>query len=266
MDSYGMYFGDASVDTIKYCVMPLTYLVPQVQYSGPPITDTLNWTAISGTFTAAGDEKYLLLGNFKSDAATNTVLINPSLTAQATDLYIDDVSVIELNAPAYAGPDRFIVPGDSAFVGSPPDVGVDEACMWYLLPNDTVPIDTVGGFYVKPTITATYVVRQEICGLVKWDTVVVHPNPVGIADFKRVSESLIVKPNPASDKLSAAWIGDGWECLQLSSADGKMIRRIAAPAERSIQIELSDLPEGIYIVTLKNTQGYESHRRLVIRR
>jgi len=35
------------------------------------------------------------------------------------------------------------------------------------------PLPPFAGMYVKPAVTTTYVVRQEICGVVKWDTVVV---------------------------------------------------------------------------------------------
>src|SRR5690606_23016590 len=68
IDAFGMYFSDATLDTINYCNVALTYLQPQIENPvGNIITDTLHWIAITGTFVANGNEKYLVLGNFKSD-------------------------------------------------------------------------------------------------------------------------------------------------------------------------------------------------------
>src|SRR5690606_19202302 len=134
----------------------------------------------TGTFVAQGNEKYALLGNFLADnAVTTTSIGGPFYPSKWTDVCIDDVSCIELNLPAFAGPDTTFIPGDSLFLGREPDVGIDEACIWYKMPG-TTPIDTVAGFWIKPTEACTYVVRQEICGLVKWDTVRITLNTVGI--------------------------------------------------------------------------------------
>jgi hypothetical protein len=176
ISNLGFYFADNTVDTILKCNVPITFLISQIEnILTNIITDTLNWILISGQFTANGTEKYLMIGNFYDDANTKKQLVNPThLPANAADYLIDDVSVIATNLPAYAGPDHALIPGDSAFIGREPDVGIDEACMWYKLPNDSVPIDTVAGLWVKPVGTATYVVRQQLnCGGVKWDTVVV---------------------------------------------------------------------------------------------
>lgn len=109
IDSYGLYAGGYMLDTIKYCSIPITYLNPQIQYQNGIITDTLNWVPITGTFVAAGSEKYIVLGNFKSNAFTQTVIINPTyLPALGSDILIDDVSLIERDLPAYAGPDQYV--------------------------------------------------------------------------------------------------------------------------------------------------------------
>jgi len=130
IDSYGMYFGDSSIDTISKCMNPIIYLNPQVENaSGNIITDTLNWTSITGTFVANGNEKYLLLGSFKSTMATNTLQMNSPVQHQGHDVYIDDVSLIELDLPAFAGNDTSCIPGTTIYIGRQRDVGIDEACM-----------------------------------------------------------------------------------------------------------------------------------------
>lgn len=48
-------------------------LTPQIEYSGSPITDTLAWTEVSGSFIARGDESYIMLGNFNYDLKLFTI-------------------------------------------------------------------------------------------------------------------------------------------------------------------------------------------------
>lgn len=65
--------------------------VPQIKNNNGIITDTLNWTSISGKFIAAGGEQYLTIGNFNSNDSTNWILL--SNNSQISYYYIDDVSV-----------------------------------------------------------------------------------------------------------------------------------------------------------------------------
>ena len=57
------------------------------------ITDTLNWVLISGEFIAAGGERFITIGSFKSNAQTAF-----DTTSWGTDprayYYVDDVSVV----------------------------------------------------------------------------------------------------------------------------------------------------------------------------
>ena len=56
IDSFGAYFGEGSLDTITKGFGRITYLTPQVQNPANNFaTDTLNWTLLSGTFKANGN-------------------------------------------------------------------------------------------------------------------------------------------------------------------------------------------------------------------
>ncbi len=275
IDSYGMYFGNASLDTIKICTDPITYLSPQVVNQTGFITDTMNWIPISGTFTANGGEKYMVLGNFKSNAATNTMVLNPTyLPSMANDIYIDDVSLIEMDLPAYAGPDKDIKPGDSVYVGRPSDVGIDESCMWYKLPtvitSTTPALDTVAGIWVKPVATTTYVVKQQLwCSGIKWDTVVVYMNLVGIEKLKFLTEELQIYPIPAQDFIELSV--SNFELIHefnralIYNSYGILVKQEEIYFDKkTLKIRIEELSNGIYFLELKDKNGETINKRFVI--
>ncbi len=73
---------------------------PQVEnLQGNIITDSLNWTKISGVFTAQGGEKYITIGNFKD--SLNTTIIdadNGNGEYNNSYYYIDKVSLIPMDS------------------------------------------------------------------------------------------------------------------------------------------------------------------------
>jgi hypothetical protein len=273
--SYGMHFGNYLIDTITNCTVPLTYLTPQIQSTLGIITDTLNWIPIAGTFTAAGDEKYLVLGNFKSPATTNTLLINtPTLSFMTNDIYIDDVSVIEMELPAYAGPDKYVVAGDSVYIGRETDVEIDESCIWYQMtsPTTSVTIDTIAGLYVKPVVTTTYVVRQQLwCSGVKWDTVLVHMDYVGIETFSELSHKLILHPIPAQDILNLNFdkpeFSQKYTRVQIYNELGQIVRAEEISFKNgSATLKTNDLNNGAYFLQLLGEQAAPLNKRFIINR
>jgi hypothetical protein len=88
-DGIGCYFSE---NAIFYYWPPYNVLnyMPQVDFAGNILTDTLNWIRLHGEFVASGVEKYLTIGNFRYDSLTMTDPPNPN---QNGYLYIDDVSV-----------------------------------------------------------------------------------------------------------------------------------------------------------------------------
>ncbi len=266
VDAIGAYFGDASLDTIKNSLFPLTYLSPQI--SNPTnhiISDTLNWTPITGTFVAQGNEKYMVLGNFKSNANTNTVLTNPAqLPTIASEYFIDDVSVIELDLPAFAGEDRSFMPGDSVYLGRESDVGIDEACVWYKLPSP-VPIDTVAGLWVKPTTTSTYVVVQTICGNVKRDTVMLFIDGVGVEKHNKIASDLTFFPNPTRHEISIV-SSNPTEKIDMVVQDvtGRIVFKKFVVLENFTTNIRLDLEPGVYLFTVTNSHGHTTTKKIVI--
>ena len=98
VDGVGLYLSvDSAVD---YSIDTNLPFVPQIENSsGNIIYDTINWMQISGTYIAFGGEKYFTIGNFKDDINTtiDAVLQGAIGVLQGTFLFIDDVSVIEID-------------------------------------------------------------------------------------------------------------------------------------------------------------------------
>jgi len=261
IDGFAVYFGDNTIDTITHCTIPLTYLNPQIKNpQGNIICDTLNWVPISGTFVATGTEKYALLGNFLADNAVATASINtPSFPQNWTDVCIDDVSCIDIDLPAYAGPDQSIKPGDSIFIGRQPDVGIDEACMWFKLPSvitaTTPAIDTVAGIWVKSATTTTYVVRQQLwCSGVKWDTVVVYQDFVGLPHVSSSGVENSFKLKMLSNYLLIENANAQNYSLNIYDAQGKQVFA-QTNIHHYFEYHFSDNQSGVYFVQIQNQQG-----------
>lgn len=272
ISNLGLYFSDGTIDTIQYRYSPLTYLNPQVENpSNNIIADTLNWVSITGTFVATGNEKYLVFGNFEPDATTTKTLVgNPGEVW--SDYWVDDVSCIDTDLPAFAGNDTMCIPGTSVYIGRQRDVGIDEACMWYQLPNTSTAIDTAAGLWVNPVATTTYVVKQEICGNVKWDTVVVHQTALGLQGLESL-EGLKVYPLPADEilniesKIPSGTLG-GKNCeLKIYDDIGQVIREEEIQFDNgTATIKTKDLASGVYHLKLVCDDLSAISRRFVIAR
>ncbi len=91
-DGIGAYFSKTPVSSSLQTVLPYTAQVNNP--AGNILTDSMNWTKIIGSFMATGGEVYMVIGNFKDDANTNTSIINNGAWNTSAGYYIDDVSVI----------------------------------------------------------------------------------------------------------------------------------------------------------------------------
>ncbi|HXC06875.1 MAG TPA: hypothetical protein VNZ86_19085, partial [Bacteroidia bacterium] len=126
IDQIGAYFDDGSISTpwaAVSTVIPQIVTAPGIFYK-----DTLNWVQISGTYTANGTEQYLTLGNFKTNALTDTLTANTSAPRIIAYYNIDDVSLIPTDVVAWAHNDTTICAGDSLMLGRMPEVGLE--CTW----------------------------------------------------------------------------------------------------------------------------------------
>ncbi|MCY7410892.1 MAG: T9SS type A sorting domain-containing protein [Chitinophagales bacterium] len=72
-NNMGMYISTNAISQPSN--QPITSAIPQIEYTSI-ITDTSQWTLVTGTFVAAGGEQYLTIGNFHDNAATLYSTVN----------------------------------------------------------------------------------------------------------------------------------------------------------------------------------------------
>jgi hypothetical protein len=122
-----------------------------------PLTDTLNWMEVKGTFKASGAECFITIGNFLSDTVSHYTYMHPPIEFTSdwhhSYYYLDDVSVRQVPV-ADAGPDSVICTSskDSIQLGTPADTGVQYHWHPALGLSDT----TIAQPYAKPNVTTNY--------------------------------------------------------------------------------------------------------------
>ena len=211
---------------------------------------------VEGSFVAAGTEEYITLGNFFPDSLSGIGFFGSPIY-WIIYYYIDDVSVINTNLPAYAGNNTLIHPGDSVFIGRQPEIGLNEDCIWFV---NGLPIDTIAGMWVKPDSTTTYILEQTICGNVKWDTVTVIVSGVGIATYTNSSKGIMIYPNPATNMLN---IESSTKFSQLIVTDilgNVLIRQLVY--NKAVSVDVSELSKGLYFVKMIRDKGIVVRRFL----
>lgn len=92
MDGAGLAFSSEKV-LLNYPQERILDLDPALEHRGSLLTDTMNWTPISGCFTARGDEKFVILGNFRSNSET----LSSNDTSCGSYLFWEDVGVWEFD-------------------------------------------------------------------------------------------------------------------------------------------------------------------------
>lgn len=91
IDAIGATFSDTAITCTAFNCL----INAPTQIKNPPgniILDTLGWTKIEGCYTANGGEKFLTIGNFNTDSATQKAINRPSYP-WSSFYYLDDVSL-----------------------------------------------------------------------------------------------------------------------------------------------------------------------------
>ena len=151
-------------------------------------------------------------------------------------------------------------------------MGIDEACIWYKWPNMTTPIDTAAGIWVSPAQTSTYIVRQEICGNVKFDTVVVYQDYVGIEKTQNLEKNIFLFPQPGKEivqlKIDGYTISAVFDNFLIYDQNLRIVQQgEISDKEEDVTFDVSKLTSGIYSLRLFNTeQTWSVSKRLLVAR
>ena len=107
-------------------------------YTNTIITDTLNWTTIQGSFIADSTYKYIIIGNFFADTATNKIIFFQDIDTGAA-YYIDDVCVSadSTYCANWTGINDNIHPSNSSFVKIFPNPFSNEANLSISCPKNS---------------------------------------------------------------------------------------------------------------------------------
>jgi hypothetical protein len=233
-------------------------LTPYIYKLGNPIiNDTLNWVKISGIFQATGGEQYIVIGNFKDDNNTDTLNTGDG-NAPGSCYFIDDVSVIpidSINMPAYAGHDTSIILGDSVFIGQ--EI-TNLNCNWYVAGN--LIASNISGLYVKPTESTTYIVEQNLCGTITYDTVLVKVNHVGITENETWGNDFTVYPNPNNGGIFVSVYGINGNNINIELSDicGKVIYSNKISLNNGVGFIKTDIPNGVYLLKITDLNSHQN--------
>lgn len=255
----GAYLDDAQIDTMSICSLPISDVNPQV-YTMDVMDDTLNWKKIEGTFTATGTERFITIGNFfPKDSITYYV---PYLFMNNDAYYlIDDVSVVESDLPADAGPDRWVEATKTVKIGRFDDSTATALdCQWY---HKGLLIDSGATITVAANATVgskdTYVVVQTVCGLVKTDTVEVRTVPLGVQEWD-AAHALSIFPNPSKGtiRIQALRHISGIRVYDLSG-------RVQSYPQGGFAAQTSlQLSPGMYIVEVETEDGMKEREKVLV--
>ncbi len=174
IDRIGAFFSSFDTDTNLVNVLPYT---PQIETTpGVILSDTSNWTQLSGTYTAVGGERYITIGNFYDNANTTFVQDNPGATYNWAYYYFDNVTVVPEPIISFAQRDTSVCLNDSITIGEE----IEDVASYLWSTGDTTPFITV-----SPDDTTTYYL--EINNICSSDT-------DSINVFVRQLPSLITEP------------------------------------------------------------------------
>ncbi|MGQ0829262.1 MAG: gliding motility-associated C-terminal domain-containing protein [Bacteroidota bacterium] len=199
VNNIGAYFSATAVSGNNFD--PLPY-VPQVENTFlNPLINANGWIKISGQFVSQGGEQYITIGNFNSNAASDTVYIKSTTFFKISYYYIDDVSVVHIDADA--GKDTAICKGSSIVIGRAASPGLTYS--WQ--PAIGLSSDTISQPIATPTVTTTYYLTATLNGgCEKQDTITVT-----VVDANAGNDTMLCEGNsvtlgtPALNGVAYSW-------------------------------------------------------------
>lgn len=237
-DGFGVYFSDTML-SCNLCYFPVS---PQVEWPDSlPITDTLNWLQLSGSFVAAGGENFITIGCFRPDSLIFKIEKNSSSPYCCGVYYFIDELSLTLCRPPVLADDTTIVFGNSISIG---DTAQDVA-NYYWTPSIGLSCDTCWQTIATPAETTTYTLTKITpCDTTSSQITISVREP----DFTNYSFTL--SPNPSNGIVQVNYTSNQEVELRIYNSIGQVIQSAILPASTigQSQIDLSTLSKGVYIM------------------
>ena len=207
------------------------------------IGDTLNWTEVSGSFTAIGNEAYLAIGDFFTHSQHYILNKYPTNCNGLALYYVDEVSVEEVEI-AKAKNDTVIYATDSVIIGN----NLSEAALFSWQPTTGLSCTNCPNPKASPSVTTTYTVTKTQCKSVTSDVITVSVSPTGLTEEEQLAKHLFIYPNPTKDKITIKINSIETEHfnMRLSDVLGKEIMYDKLKTE----LDIAFLENGIYFLQL----------------
>ena len=227
---------------------------PQVK-SNILLADTVNWILVQDTFVANGNEVYLTIGNFNTNATSDTVFIgNPRYPFSIAYYYIDGVSVYDITGVACntywdAGYDKYIIAGDSIRLGA---INTDNSIYsWQnsVGGNTYLSSNTDARPWCKPAKTTTYYATKTCPNNnVFKDTVTVYvQQTTGIEQYAN-NVKIKLYPNPSNGNISIEYYLHTDAVIEITDITGNLVGSYYMSAtETTIQVQNNYLQSGVYL-------------------
>ena len=266
--------------------------VPQVAPSTGFLGDKTNWTQVCGTFTAAGGERYLIVGNFKNSGSTTLTFVSAGLPFCQSGgyYYVDDVAL----SPGSVG--CIILPvtlndftakvQDDNSVRLDWNVGPENDVDRYLVERSSM----TEAYHAIAEIPARnnqdggqsyeFVDTDQLTGTVYYRLTTVDRNgemassqAVGVnldGDFEDAGiKSFFPSPARMGESVNIDYLLYNADAVQTEVHDqaGRLIQaqeNDLVEGMNRFTIETKDLKPGTYIVTVKSSKG-TSHKRLIVK-
>lgn len=262
IDAIGVYF---SVDSALYYSNDFSYMPVQPQFvnSGNIISDTSNWSLISGEIIANGGEEFITIGNFYPDSLTSVDTLSGTWPSY---YYIDDISVYLCDCDTTPPVAKFNYTSDTLTATfNNLSSAFSNYWFWDFGDGNTDTTYNPGHTYDSAGIyTVTLVAWYNGCS----DTMVaqVAVNDVGIKQFMIYDSGFRIFPNPASWEITISVNTNNADkdfILVISDITGRKLKEYIFYKNEFV-IPIDGFDNGVYYLRLYRTNFTVSTAKLYI--
>lgn len=233
------------------------------KFGNPIITDTLNWTEITGIYKANGTEQYITIGNLKDDSNTRTDTFNNSALSYAAYYLVDDISVEPICTPFWSYNDTTVTVGDSVLIG-PAITGLN--INWYDSNNNF--IANAPAIYVKPNSPTYYTASEDFCNGITTQTINVMVTPTEVKEYNAFTNSISLFPNPTTNNFTISYLTESTKLkVDITDTQGNLYSTELITATNNKATIKTNLTNGVYFVSITDTvSGLKTIKKLIVQK